>query len=109
MIAAYNGDATSAAFRNFDAWPMDNTPALADVMIGMSEEITKMHKDKKALITDHLSSLVLEGAKPADVPWRRRTDRPGPVAQPRHHRPSAQRPASGLSPAAPARQRADRG
>ncbi|HEU4777985.1 MAG TPA: hypothetical protein VFS95_14310 [Telluria sp.] len=64
MIEAYNGDVTSAAFRNFDAWPMDNTPELAEVMIGMSEEITKMHKDKKALITDHLSSLVLEGAGP---------------------------------------------
>jgi hypothetical protein len=64
MVAAYNSDATSAAFRNFDAWPMDNTPELADVMIGMSEEITKLHKDKKALITDHLSALVLEGAGP---------------------------------------------
>jgi hypothetical protein len=64
LIEAYNNDATSAAFRNFDAWPMDNTPALAEVMIGTSEEITKLHKDRKALITDHLSSLVLEGAGP---------------------------------------------
>ncbi len=64
MIAAYNNDATSATFRNFEEWPMDNTPALADVMIGTSEEITKLHKDKKALITDHLSALVLEGAGP---------------------------------------------
>ncbi|SHG59390.1 hypothetical protein [Massilia sp. CF038] len=64
LIESYNNNDTSAAFRNFGAWPMDNTPALADVMIGLSEEITKMHKDKKALITDHLSSLVLEGAGP---------------------------------------------
>jgi hypothetical protein len=63
-IEAYNNDATSASFRNFGAWPMDNTPALADVMIGTSEEITGLHKDRKALITDHLSSLVLEGAGP---------------------------------------------
>jgi hypothetical protein len=63
-IEAYNNDATSASFRNFEAWPMDNTPALADVMIGTSEEITGLHKDRKALITDHLSSLVLEGAGP---------------------------------------------
>jgi len=63
-IEQYNNDATSAEFRNFEAWPMDNTPALADVMIGTSEEITGLHKDKKALITDHLSSLVLEGAGP---------------------------------------------
>jgi len=63
-IEGYNNDATSAEFRNFEAWPMDNTPALADVMIGTSEAITALHKDKKALITDHLSGLVLEGAGP---------------------------------------------
>lgn len=63
-IEAYNQDATSATFRNFEAWPMDNTPALADVMIGTSEDITKLHKDRKELITDHLSSLVLEGTGP---------------------------------------------
>ena len=63
-IEGYNNDATSATFRNFEAWPMDNTPALAEVMIGTSEAITALHKDKKALITDHLSSLVLEGAGP---------------------------------------------
>ena len=64
MIEKYNNDATSAKFRNFGAWPMDNSPELADVMIGTSEDITKMHKDRKELITDHLSSLVLEGAGP---------------------------------------------
>ena len=63
-IAAYNGDATSVHFRNFAAWPMDNTPELADVMIGTSDDITKLHKDRKELITDHLSSLVLEGTGP---------------------------------------------
>ena len=64
LIAAYNSDPTSASFRNFPDWPMDNTPALADVMIGTSEDITKLHTDRKALITDHLSALVLEGAGP---------------------------------------------
>jgi hypothetical protein len=33
-------------------------------MIGTSEAITKMHKDRKSLITDHLSSLVIEAAGP---------------------------------------------
>jgi hypothetical protein len=64
QIEAYNTNATSASFRNFEAWPMDNTPELADVMIGTSDDITSKHKDRKALITDHLSSLVLEGAGP---------------------------------------------
>ena len=63
-IEAYNNDATSATFRDFAAWPMDNTPALADVMITTSQDMTKLHKDRKELITDHLSSLVLEGTGP---------------------------------------------
>ena len=64
QIEAYNNDPTSASFRNFDAWPMNNTPQLADVMIGTSDDITKLHADRKALITDHLSALVLESAGP---------------------------------------------
>lgn len=63
-IETYNQTETSAHFRNFPAWPMDNTPELAEVMIGTSEAITALHADKKALITDHLSALVLEGAGP---------------------------------------------
>ncbi len=63
-IAAYNAEPISARFRDFAAWPMDNTAELADVMVGTSDEITKLHKDRKALITDHLSSLVLEGTGP---------------------------------------------
>ncbi len=63
-LEGYNQDVTSVHFRNFEAWPMDNTPELADVMIGTSDEITSLHKDRKALITDHLSALVLEGAGP---------------------------------------------
>ena len=64
MIEDYNNDATIALFRNYTAWPMDNTAELAEVMVGTSEAITKLHKDRKALITDHLSSLVLEGTGP---------------------------------------------
>jgi hypothetical protein len=63
-IADYNNDATIAKFRNYEAWPMDNTAELAEVMVGTSEAITKLHKDRKALITDLLSSLVLEGTGP---------------------------------------------
>lgn len=63
-IEKYNKDDTSTYFRNFEAWPMDNTPELADMMIGTSDEITQLHKDRKTLISDHLSALVLEGAGP---------------------------------------------
>lgn len=63
-IAAYNASDVMKAFRNFAAWPMDNTAELADLMIGTSDEITKMHLSRDALVTDILSALVLEGTGP---------------------------------------------
>jgi hypothetical protein len=60
----YLQTSTSAGFRNYEAWPMDNTPELAELMIGTSDEITALHTDKKALITDHLSTLVVEATGP---------------------------------------------
>ena len=63
-IDDYNDSAVMAGFRNFEAWPMPNSPELADVMIGTSDDITKMHKSREALVTDVLSSLVLEGTGP---------------------------------------------
>lgn len=63
-IDDYNATSVMQSFRNFDAWPMDNSAELADLMIGTSDEITQMHKDRKALVTDHLSALVLEGTGP---------------------------------------------
>jgi hypothetical protein len=63
-IDEYNANGTMQAFRDFAAWPMDNTAELADLMIGTSDEITQMHLDRKALVTDILSSLVLEGTGP---------------------------------------------
>jgi hypothetical protein len=63
-LEAYLQTPTMTAFRNFEAWPMDNTPELAEHMIGISDELTSLHKDRKALITDHLSSLVLESTGP---------------------------------------------
>jgi len=63
-IDDYNASDVMRAFRNFDAWPMDNSAELADLMIGTSEEITQMHKDRKVLVTDILSALVLEGTGP---------------------------------------------
>ena len=63
-IDDYNATGVMRTFRDFAAWPMDNSTALADLMIGTSEEITQMHKDRKALVTDILSALVLEGTGP---------------------------------------------
>ena len=63
-IEEYNKSDTMKKFRNFEAWPMDNNAELADLMIGTSDDITQMHIDRKALITDLLSALVLEGTGP---------------------------------------------
>jgi hypothetical protein len=51
-------------FRDFAAWPMPNSADQADLTIGTSDEIQKLHKDNKALITDLLSSLVIEATGP---------------------------------------------
>jgi len=63
-IEDYNKSDVMKQFRNFAAWPMDNNAQLADLMIGTSDDITQMHIDRKALITDILSALVLEGTGP---------------------------------------------
>lgn len=63
-IDDYNATGVMRKYRDFAAWPMDNSAELADLMIGTSDEITQMHKDRKALVTDHLSALVLEGTGP---------------------------------------------
>jgi len=63
-IDDYNASSVMKKFRNFAAWPMDNSTELAEIMIGTSEEITDMHIDRKELVTGLLSSLVLEGTGP---------------------------------------------
>lgn len=63
-IEDYNVSDTMKKFRNFEAWPMDNSAELAELMIGTSDDITNMHIERKALITDLLSALVLEGTGP---------------------------------------------
>lgn len=73
-IEDYNLSSVSKRYRDFAAWPMDNSAELADLMIGMSDEITQMHKDKKVLVTDILSALVLEGTGPLMF---RETSKPG--------------------------------
>lgn len=63
-IENYNGHPAVRHFRNFEAWPMDNTAESAELMVGTSEEITDLHEDRRALISDRLSTLVLEGTGP---------------------------------------------
>lgn len=59
-IDAFHAHPAIRPFHTFAAWPMDNSPELADLMIGASDEIVGLHKDRHALITDYLSALVIE-------------------------------------------------
>ena len=63
-IEDYNTSEIMATFRNFAAWPMDNSEALANLMIGTSDEIIQMHKSRTELVAGLLSALVLEGTGP---------------------------------------------
>lgn len=76
-IAAFHHSAVAARYRNFAAWPMPNSEALAELMIGTSEDIVRLHKDPKALITDLLSSHVLEATGP--LMFRESSAPTGPV------------------------------
>jgi hypothetical protein len=63
-VADFHANPVMLRFRDFAAWPMPNSADQADLTIGTSDEIQKMHKDSKALITDVLSSLVIEATGP---------------------------------------------
>ncbi len=45
--------------REFETWPTPNAPDLAELVIGVSREITQMHKKGGMLISDYLSSLLV--------------------------------------------------
>ncbi|MBY0463452.1 MAG: hypothetical protein K2W33_00760, partial [Burkholderiales bacterium] len=61
-VEAFHQSEVMQPFRNFEAWPMANTAAQADLTIGTSDDIVRQHKDSKALITDLLSTLVVESS-----------------------------------------------
>jgi hypothetical protein len=63
-VLDFQRHAVMLPFRNFSAWPMPNTQPQADLTIGTSDEVQKMHRDNKALITDLLSGLVIEATGP---------------------------------------------
>ena len=59
-IANMQSNPVMRPFYDFSAWPMANSQEQADLTIGTSNEITEMHRDGKALISDHLSALVVQ-------------------------------------------------
>jgi hypothetical protein len=59
-IADMQASPVMKPFYDFSAWPKANSQEQADLTIGTSNEITQMHRDGKALISDHLSALVVQ-------------------------------------------------
>ena len=76
-VEAFHTSDVMRPFRNFAAWPMPNSAPQADLTIGTSDEVQKMHKDNKALVTDLLSSLVIEATGP--LMFRESSAPSGPV------------------------------
>ena len=48
--------------RDFAHWPTPNDPDLAEIVISTSEDIEGLHKSRNALISDYLSTLVVEAS-----------------------------------------------
>lgn len=63
-VLDFQRNPTMLPFRNFTDWPMPNSADQAELTIGTSDEVQKMHRDNKALITDLLSALVIEATGP---------------------------------------------
>ena len=61
-IADFYASDVMKGYADFAAWPMPNSQGLADLMIGASDDLVAMHKDRGALITDLLSALVIEAS-----------------------------------------------
>ncbi|OBZ94589.1 hypothetical protein ADU59_15475 [Pararhizobium polonicum] len=59
-IIDLQADDVMQPFYDFSLWPMPNSQGQSDLTIGTSSEITQMHRDSKVLISDLLSSLVVE-------------------------------------------------
>ena len=61
-IADFYASDVMKGYSDFAAWPMPNSQGLADLMIGASDDMVALHKERSALITDLLSALVIEAS-----------------------------------------------
>lgn len=59
-VGAYQQNPVMQSFYNFSAWPMANGAEQVDMTVGTSQDIVALHKDRKALVSDVLSSHVVD-------------------------------------------------
>ncbi|WP_293574112.1 hypothetical protein [Phaeobacter sp.] len=55
----YQQDPVMTPFANFEAWPMPNSADQVEKTVGTSQDIVALHEDRKALISDLLSTHVV--------------------------------------------------
>ncbi|MDT8447759.1 MAG: hypothetical protein RRB13_12790 [bacterium] len=62
-VDAYHLDPIVTEFyQDFENWPRHNTAELAELMVGTSDRLMAYNADKKDLVTDHLSELVVQSS-----------------------------------------------
>lgn len=59
-VEDYQKSPAMQPFYNFEGWPMANSAEQVEMTVGTSQDIVAMHKDRKALVSDALSSHVLD-------------------------------------------------
>jgi len=59
-VGDYQQSPAMQPFYNFEGWPMANSAEQVEMTVGTSQDIVALHKDRKALISDVLSSHVLD-------------------------------------------------
>ena len=60
-LEKYLLDPLMKKYQDFQNWPLENTVELAELMVGTSELIVSLHKTRKELISDYLSSYIIKG------------------------------------------------
>ena len=62
-VSAYHQDPNINPFyQDLQKWPRHNNPEMVEVMLTASDRIMAMNADKKNLVTDWLSALVVESS-----------------------------------------------
>ncbi len=59
-VGNYQQNPVMQGFYNFEAWPMQNSPEQVEMTVGTSADIVALHKNRKELVSDLLSQLVLD-------------------------------------------------
>ncbi|WP_375258623.1 hypothetical protein [Citreimonas sp.] len=77
IVGDYHDDPVIQSFNDFDAWPMANSAEQVERTVGTSQQIVALHRDRKHLVSDLLSSLVVDAT--GNIMLAASNDPEGPV------------------------------